>query len=513
MVRRLGSAETRKGAAGSIFWPGPLLGVVSATLIFLFVGAGFKWTLLFLLVVGAAAILCFLALRGLTRPVLLMGLGFSFIINPRKSFGLLDLLNFGGVHGFFISLTDLTVFCLVVNLIADRARRQDLTKPPIALLLALGFYLFTMVLSLVNAANQILAVAQIFFEVRCILLFLIIGFWVSADREEALKFTTPILVGLAAGMVVETAIAAMEYLDCLPADFSFLGIQAGGYTEALGQFHTRRVGGTFRHPNYLAVPMAVLIPVNIAAFLAFKDGRRVLFGLALLGQITTLILTLSRSGLMAAVVATLIFIILILRNETGRRLLQRNLSVLLVLLVVLAIVTTFYSGSLAHKFFESDPVNIESRIELNRMAMGMIGTYPLAGVGINNHTFAGREFDGYAYYQAAFGLPPIVHNVYLLIASEIGLPGLMAFLFFLFLLFRQVRQGLLGNGNEAHVILLVGLAAGLTGYLIAELWGSSLRKVEIAYLFWWQAATVMLFSRLARSSQTQETIIEKASGR
>ncbi len=482
---------------------------MGAVLIFLLVGAGPKWALLFILVVGSGAALCFLALKGLIRPVLLMGLGFSLIINPHKSFGPLELLNFGGVQGFFISLTDLTVICLIVALAGGRVKRADLTRPPMALLLALGLYLVTMVLSLANADNQVLAAAQIFFEVKCILLFLIIGFWVAADRDEALKFTIPILMGLVVGILLETGIAVLEYQDWLPADFSILGVQAGGYMETLGQFATRRVGGTFRHPNYLAVPMAVLIPVNAAAFLAFKGGRRVFFGLGLLAQITTLILTLSRAGLMAAVIASLIFILLIVRHRLGRQVLKRNLAVIMVLALALAAVTSFYSGSIARKFFESDPMNLASRMELNKMALEMIGAHPLIGVGVNNHTLVGREFSFFDYYEAAFGLPPVVHNVYLLIASEIGIPGLMAFLFFLFLLFRQSWRGLQADGDEVNALLLLGFASGLMGYLVAEVWGASLRKVEIAYLFWWQAATVMLLSLPSRAGGT---IPDNASG-
>ena len=39
----------------------------------------------------------------------------------------------------------------------------------------------------------------------------------------------------------------------------------------------------------------------------------------------------------------------------------------------------------------------------------------------------------------------------------------------------------------------MGFTAGMLGYLVAELWGASLRKLEIAYLFWWQAGVVIFF--------------------
>lgn len=498
-------AESGIERHGVIPWVGPLLGLIGAILIFFVVSAGAKWALLFTLVIGSAAGLVVLALKGLIRPVLLLGLGFSLIINPTKSFGPLDLTNFGGVHGFFLSLTDLTVICLMAVTAANRADRTDTMTPPAGMLMALGLYLLAMIFSLVNAGNQVLAVAQIFFELKCILLFLFIGFWMSSAHQEKSKFLVPMLIGLGLGILLETGIAVSEYMAWLPPDLSVLGIQVGGYMETLGEFATWRVGGTYRHPNYLAVPMAVLIPVMAAAFLAFQGKMRIFFGLGLLAQIVTLTLTLSRAGMVSAIVATLIFVLLILRNRVGQQLLKRNLAVLMVFTLALAVVLSFYSGPIVRKVFQSDPMNLKSRIELNEMAMEMIVAHPFIGVGINNHTSAGQEFSFFNYYQAAFNLPPVVHNIYLLIASEIGIPGLIAFLAFIFLVLHQSWRALRTNADAIQDLLLVGFAAGILGYLVAEMWGATLRKLEIAYLFWWQAGVVIFLSRASLAKEIPPT--------
>ena len=145
-------------------------------------------------------------------------------------------------------------------------------------------------------------------------------------------------------------------------------------------------------------------------------------------------------------------------------------------------------------------------MELNKMALEMIEAHPFIGVGINSYTTAGQEYNFFNYYKAAFNLPPVVHNIYLLIASEIGVPGLIAFLAFIFLLLRQALRGLKSDADPVLSILLVGFAAGMLGYLVEELWGASLRKMEIAYLFWWQAGVVILLSRasLAKKASRQE---------
>ena len=147
--------------------------------------------------------------------------------------------------------------------------------------------------------------------------------------------------------------------------------------------------------------MAVLIPVVGAAFLAFRGKMRIFFGLGLLAQIVTLTLTLSRAGYDSAVVAALIFALLILRNRVGQQILKRNLAVLMVFTLALAVFLSFYSGPIVRKLFQSDPMNLESRMELNKMAMEMTGAHPFIGVGINNHTHAGQEFSFFNYYKAA----------------------------------------------------------------------------------------------------------------
>jgi O-antigen ligase len=476
------------------------LALGGAVSILILSGAGPKWLLLYVLVLGAAGSLFVLGRHESVKAVLLIGIGFSLIINPHKSFGPLDLEHFGGVHGFFVSLTDLAMFCLIALNLAWYYRRGDLpmTRPPAAMLAALGCYLLAMLLSLLDAHNHMLALGQIFFELKCILFFLLWGFWLVPGEGERVRVFMLMVAGVILGIFVETAVAVGEFKGWLPTNFSMLGIQAGGYMETLGPYATRRVGGTYRHPNYLAVPMAVLLPVLAAMFLAFKDKLKVVAGVAWLCLVLTLILTLSRAGFVAAVAIMLIFILLALRRQIGRKVLKRNLAMMILVAIVLSVALSFYAKPIYLKLFRSDPLNIQSRIDLNEMAMEMIIAHPILGIGINNYTAVGKAFSYFYIYEAAFDLPPVVHNIYLLIASEIGLPGLLFFLWFIVLVLKYGLRGLRIINDELTCLLLCGFTAGLFGYLLSDMWALSLRKLEIGYLFWWHAAMIVFLASPVR---------------
>jgi O-antigen ligase len=478
-----------------------LLALAGAVSVFILSGAGPKWLLLYVLILGAAGSLLVLGRHETVKSVLLIGIGFSLIINPHKSFGPLDLEHFGGVHGFFVSLTDLAMFCLVALNLVWYYRHSDLrmTRPPGAMLVALGCYLLAMLLSLLGAHNHVLALGQVFFELKCILFFLLLGFWLVPTEGERVKVFILMLLGVILGVLVETAVAVCEFKGWLPTNFSMLGIQAGGYMETLGPYAATRVGGTYRHPNYLAVPMAVLLPVFAAMFLAFKAKLKVVSGVTLLCLVLTLILTLSRAGFVAAVAIMLIFILLALRRQIGRKVLKRNLAIIILIAIGLSVALSFYAEPIYFKIFRSDPLNIQSRVDLNAMAMEMIIAHPILGIGINNYTTVGKGFSFFYIYETAFNLPPVVHNIYLLIASEIGLPGLFFFVWFIVLVFRQGLRGLRVISDELTSLLLCGFTAGLFGYLLSDMWGLSLRKLEIGYLFWWHAGMIVFLVNPGRA--------------
>jgi len=120
---------------------------------------------------------------------------------------------------------------------------------------------------------------------------------------------------------------------------------------------------------------------------------------------------------------------------------------------------------------------ISQRVELIKIATQMIRSSPLAGIGLNNFIVRLPEFWT---VQSIYWLQP-VHNIFLLIAAEAGLVGLVVFLWFLFLTFKKL---LITNNKQLLLLLSVVLILGLTDHYWLTLQQSQLLFTIILGLSW-----------------------------
>jgi O-antigen ligase len=103
---------------------------------------------------------------------------------------------------------------------------------------------------------------------------------------------------------------------------------------------------------------------------------------------------------------------------------------------------------------------LNQRLALTKEALEMIKTYPLAGVGLNN--FISQLPSFWQPFGQTYWLQP-VHNLFLLIAAETGLPGLLIFLWLLILTFRRLLA-------KNHWRLILALALVLFLGLFDHYW-------------------------------------------
>jgi O-antigen ligase len=134
-----------------------------------------------------------------------------------------------------------------------------------------------------------------------------------------------------------------------------------------------------------------------------------------------------------------------------------------------------------------------SRITRAREAIAVIGDYPLLGVGLNNYALSVPRYDRDT--TASWRTPPMVHNVYLLVAAETGLVGLAALAWFLTALGVQAWQFLgLAEGRTLWALAVSSVLAfvtlGLHGLVDYDLLGD----VGLFRQFWLLAAVVAGFS-------------------
>lgn len=445
-----------------------------------------------ILVCIAVAVLLILAKSGLVTPLLLLGLGFSLIINPNKTFE--DPENFFGYSGamyYYIALQDMILVLLVAIMASPKkiVRYQPGVRlngrfPVIIMSVYLGWTLLTVFL----AENSAVGFTQWLYEIRQAVLFLFMGVMLARlprpEMESAIRLIT---LGLAGGIFCEALLVICEYVGLL-TDFSFMGLRVKSFDETLGGTVIRRVGGTYMHPNALSMPMAVLLP-----FLAVKaiDNREhklfrlVLAGAALCAALC-LILTLSRGAMLGLAGAVGLGGLLFLTVSGSMTFVRKHLRYFVLGGIGVVILGLIFSGPIVRKFTESDPENVISRLNLNKMSEEIIAEYPLAGVGLNNANVVGPKYSYYRTYEMIFKIPPVVHNIYLLVASEIGLVGVGLWLLFIFSVLATGARALYVKGLEMRdKLLLLALIIGMLNFLISDLVGYSLRVLEVGFLSWW----------------------------
>ena len=122
-----------------------------------------------------------------------------------------------------------------------------------------------------------------------------------------------------------------------------------------------------------------------------------------------------------------------------------------------------------------------TRLILWRGAIQMIGDYPWMGVGL------GRFPSRIGEYTPAH-LSMDAHNTYLVTAAELGIPALVLFLLVLLAVFRVTSFVHKRQSDPFIRATALGFLGGLSGLLMANMFGSRMNTTEVSGYFWILAA-------------------------
>ena len=284
-----------------------------------------------------------------------------------------------------------------------------------------------------------------------------------SDMRLALRAT---VTGVAAELLLVAGQMATHSPLTLP------GAKATDETDTLffgGAGEAFRPNGFFVHPNSLADHMTLVIPPALALVLLGRrrlDARVWWTAVAVLAAASAmLLLTLSRGGWAAAVLGGSWVVWRHLRHGllTRRHVAQMAVAGVVALVAVVAVYP-----QLLLRLTAPDDRSTESRIILTDQAWTIIKAHPWVGVGYGGYNRAAYEYIAPAFanvseeYQQAL-LQLVVHNHYLLIAAELGVPAMV---FFMFLLSRLVLQPRPWAGWRDPTAF--ALATGLSGALVTQ---------------------------------------------
>ena len=231
-----------------------------------------------------------------------------------------------------------------------------------------------------------------------------------------------------------------------------------------------RAYSTFSHPNSLAGYLGVGLIMLLFAY-SKKELLKKSLGITIICVV--LFLTFSLSAFIG--IAFCIVFFLIIRNNFFDR---KNIIYIPAAFLLISLTLPFFSKVVIQSRLNF-PQNINERIELSLGAGRMISQKFLLGTGLN--TFVINETRT-KYMSSYIWILQPVHNIFLLIFSEIGIFGLMLFYF---ILIRATQKAIVLNDKAFYLILLFVLVTGFIDHywftlqqnllLLALVFGNSLR--------------------------------------
>jgi O-antigen ligase len=268
----------------------------------------------------------------------------------------------------------------------------------------------------------------------------------------------------------------------------------GAMTLALGESSAFRPIGLFNHPNVMAdYVLWLLLPAFALVLMGTQRIAKRVWWTALAVLLVAagmLLASLSRGGWAAGILGGLVIGATYWRLRLiGRSHLMIAVGLVIVALVVVAVVYP----QVFLRLTESDARSTESRLLLNDQAFMIIRDNWLTGAGFGaynqaayDHIPASWSAISEDYHRPLLML--VVHNHYLLVAAELGLP---AMLFWVVLLCRFARQAWpLAQWPEPG---LMALGVGLGGAMVAHMLylASDNYYVDIRVFLLWTCAGLL----------------------
>jgi putative inorganic carbon (hco3(-)) transporter len=230
------------------------------------------------------------------------------------------------------------------------------------------------------------------------------------------------------------------------------------------------------HPNVLGGALVLALPVPLA-LLMFDASRmqrreRLAAAAAVAGMTAILVLTKSRGALLAALAAALVLTLLRWRRGWIVFVLSGLLAGLVVWRIGLPQVLQKLSDT-------GSTVGGPGRLEIWSRGVYLVQDFPFTGIGMG--TFRQVTNALYPFFLLGPNADvPHAHNIFLQVAVDLGIPGLVAWLGLLFLAAFSAwrvylsgrRQGLGWAAGLGAGLLCSQLALGVHGILDAAVWGA-----------------------------------------
>jgi O-antigen ligase len=387
---------------------------------------------------------------------------------------------FGALGGLSISATTIALAGLYLSWffvsLANRARKPDHS---LHFNLPLVFFLACTAISALVASDVSLALYELFLAVQ---LYLVYFYVANTLRHRGdVRFVVSFLL---IGCLIESA--AMIVLEFTGMPSTLWGMPTHIHVQTGIHEAFTRVGGTVGSPNEASAYLSLLLPLAACLLFAGTIYRQKWLACLVLGLGgVAMIFTYSRGGWIALVLSAVIVGLVLMRTRGV------SLKAPFAILALLAVLYLPFHGVISARVFGDDQGSAESRIPLTMLALRMIGDHAVLGVGANNFSVAMHHYLT-SYFRTGFLY--VVHNKYLLIWTETGIAGLLAYLAFLI---GALRSGWrCWKQHDRYVSLL---ALGITAAMVGDMVHMNFDVFQIGpvqELLWLLAALLIAIDRI-----------------
>lgn len=247
-----------------------------------------------------------------------------------------------------------------------------------------------------------------------------------------------------------------------------------------------RVFSTLQNPNLLAGFLVTMIAIVIGLSLRLQTGDQ---------KLSMLLLSLLLSGCLVLTYSRGAWVSLTVIIGAYGLLYDRRLLWLLLIAPAIALCFGDVSDRLISIFQPTD-TSSTLRLALWHSTLAMIGDHPLSGIGWGVYWLVYPNYDFFINDESTVIFH--AHNLYLHIAAETGIPGLVAFITFLYCHARLAVRLLREPCPPWVHGLLIGLAASILGFAVSGLTDHILFNIQLSMFAWLLLALIIAVKQIKK---------------
>ncbi len=461
-----------------------------------------KWLAAFvLLIAGLSGLIGLRLLTNKTQDILIFGSIALFPIYYDISFFFhKDPAHFVFANGITLRLYDVMLLPLLAGRLLHLVvpgrfgPQEEPTRPNYKILVLFGTFIGLNALSSVVAVEPFMTFSAISWYIKLFIIYLLF-YPTVLKRPEHFRY---IAYMFAIILLIEGVVVLEQKFVGKIFTAEFLGRDVGIKTRLGTDELLVRPGGTTGHPNALAMLLNMLIPTVTYFMLNEKIAwRKLLMGLALALGLMSLLFTASRGAWMGLSAGMFLSTILY-RYKRGQSIVATTVKLALMGILAFGLLLAS-SQTFRDRLFKYDQGSAEERVPLAKIAINTIRANPIMGVGTNNYTFVMQRYDNTEYFLTLYYDFP-VHNTYLLLAAEAGIPTLIIWIITIFtLIITAIRQSLRLHDDLSRAAL--GTTASLTAWVVHN--AGDLNPIYMNQPLWLLFGIVTALSILHTPSQAR----------